>query len=591
MKRCGLYFSSLILRGLGALVLLTTFGVVTATAQYVTNGRFTNIYVYQPSFPGESWDDHMRTLRPSDWDKFTSENIDAFTDALMTYTPGAPTYFDWLNQYGGIHPPLFLGGAMVRPSCLKAALNDAHNGPMQSNTIRSLANCHPDGMDPSPQVTLIFSPDIPIGNSPQSAGEFVSGGSTSDLCAPGSTVGAWHSGGINVPNYIALPTNAGCSSDFAHLTANYSHELAETLANPAGLGQGGIATDPLNPGKNEVGDKCQDLVSGDFSRYTISWNGFTVSKYWANNENNCQPANSSSSSVNTDRVLLEKSDNPIIRFSKGDLPLTIKTNPNEKREVRSLRLVIFTGSDDLRGDGDNCDVTITLRDGRTISLPNVNQSGHWESWTINSVNVPLPAGGLMVGDITAANLHKTQGGFDVFKHPDNWNVQRVQLRAILGSPFVSRVPQPRTNLPNTTITVTVTRVGALRSLGPRRPGGAPIYPMIRIQEGEFEKSPLSRSMLEFGNVPIQIEVWQDLPGYKGSGNSNNPNDPGGRGVPNGKATLRTLNIVYDLKTHEFTVTAETKSASRGKAGTEFVLPGDGTHPDVAFTITDQPGTH
>jgi hypothetical protein len=581
MKRCGLYFSSPILRGLGALLLLTTMGVVTAVAQYVADGRFTNIYVYQPSFPGETWDQHMKTQRPSDWDKFTSEKIDAFTDALMTYTPGAHTYFDWLNQYGGIHPPLFLGSAMVRPSCLNAALKDAHNGPMQSNTIRSLANCHPDGMDPSPQITLIFSPEILIGNSPASPGEFISGGTTDDLCK--STVHAWHSGGLNVPDFIALPTNAGCSPVFANLTTNYSHEIVETLTDPKGLGFGGFPTDPSNPGKNEVGDKCQGN-SG-------TWNGYTVTQYWSNNDRGCQPAIFSPAPSTSERVLKDVSDNPIIRFSRGDLPLMISTDPRETREVKSLRIVIFTGSDDLRGDGDNCDVTITLRDGRTISLPNVNQSGHWDSWTINSVNVPLPAGGLTVGDVTAVNLHKTQGGFDVFKHPDNWNIQRVQLRAILGSPLVSRFPQPRTNLPNTTITVTVTRVGALRSLGPRRPGGSRVYPMIRIQDGEFEKSPLSRSMLEFGNVPIEIEVWQDLPDYKGSGNSNDPNDPSGRGVHNGKATLRTLNIVYDLKTHEFTVTAETKSALRGRAGTEFVLPGDGMYPDVAFIITDQPGTH
>jgi len=134
----------------------------------------------------------------------------------------------------------------------------------------------------------------------------------------------------------------------------------------------------------------------------------------------------------------------------------------------------------------------------------------------------------------------------------------------------------------------VTRVGIVRALGPRRLGGGAIYPMIRIQDGEFAKSPSSRSFLEFGEVPIQIEVWQDLPDYKGSGSSNNPNDPGGRGVHNAKTTLRSLNVVYNLKTHTFTATGETATASRGNAGVEFVFPGDLSHPDVAFTITDHP---
>ena len=130
-------------------------------------------------------------------------------------------------------------------------------------------------------------------------------------------------------------------------------------------------------------------------------------------------------------------------------------------------------------------------------------------------------------------------------------------------------------------------------MGPRIPGipaTLPVYGMIRINGSEFERSPFSQSMLyDLGTVPIQIEVWQDLPDSKGSGSSRDPNNPGGRGVHNAKATLRTLNIDYNLKTHTFTVRGESGSALPGKAGVEFAFPGDSAHPGVAFTITDQGG--
>src|SRR5882672_2908231 len=95
----------------GALALIVTFGVVTIAAQgsaVVTDGRFTNIYVYQPSFPRETWDEHVATYwaankpAPKDSAKFTRASIDSFVDTLMT--PGSPSYFDWLHQYSGVNP-------------------------------------------------------------------------------------------------------------------------------------------------------------------------------------------------------------------------------------------------------------------------------------------------------------------------------------------------------------------------------------------------------------------------------------------------------------------------------------------------------
>jgi len=553
--------------------------VVAEGQQVVTNGKFTNVYVYKPRFAGESWDEHLQATRPNG-DKFSRAAIDAFTDTLMA--PGATSYFDFIHQYWGVNQPQFFGSGFATDSCVLAALRDAqeindHDYLLQWDTVRSLANCHASGLDPSPQIVLIFSPQIRIATIPNPPV-----GTTGDMCTT-SDERAWHAWGLNTPNFIALPTAANCAPTFDQLTTHFSHEIVETLTDPAGFGFGGVPTDPTNPGENEIGDKCEKTSS-------ISLGVYQVTQYWSEKDRACEPRALPSLPPNAERDWLEASGIPLKRFTGDSHDLSVKVYPQDVgHQASSLRMIISTGNDDLRGNGDNCDITIDLADGRTISLPNVNQGQTWSSWSIHSFGVPLPAGGLKGGDITSIKLHTVRGGFDLLKSPDNWNVQRVQLKATLGP---TRVPTPR-SLPSTTVTVTVNQVGSRIAMGPRIPGipaALPVYGVISINGSEFERSPFSQSMLyDLGTVPIQIKVWQDLPDSKGSGNSSDPNDPGGRGVHNAKATLRTLNIDYNLKTHTFTVRGESGSALPGKAGVQFAFPGDSTHPGVAFTITDQGG--
>jgi hypothetical protein len=99
--------------------------------------------------------------------------------------------------------------------------------------------------------------------------------------------------------------------------------------------------------------------------------------------------------------------------------------------VRLLELIVSTGNDDLRGgsnSGDNCDVSVALKSGSTIKVANANSGATWAGWSKHVVVVPLPAGGIKSGDVTAVSLHT---GFRGGAGGDNWNVNRLQLRAML----------------------------------------------------------------------------------------------------------------------------------------------------------------
>lgn len=524
----------------------------------VSDGKFTNVYIY-PDPDKETWDEHLKNLpanqKPADWQKFTRQKIDEFTQTLMS--PEWPSYFDALHQYGGINPPRFFGSFIASQHCVDAALKDLHDGVLEATTIRSLSNCHESGMDPSPQVNLIFSPDIKIGESATTA-------NGPDICSESGTHAvAFHDYGVNTPNYAVLPTAPGCAPSFGDFTSSFSHEDIEMLSDPANVGHGGA-------GGSELGDQCENISN-------VNWKGFTVQRYRSDNDKGCWPLPFPANTATTTWVLGEGS--PKIRFTgsvhtftlsvparrlvtaaaatavqiwiqtggddlhggshagdNADVSLTfvgggtVTTNINGGQEwgngqthiaalnlpanapavkdlqsvtirthfggglsgdnwdvdkvalmvgfpagsattappaivihdwlnrsggplirftgsvhnlieavpaqdggkaVSALNLIISTGNDDLRGgnhDGDNCDVTIELANGQAIVLKNANQGGNWKDWTDHSVSIPLPSGGLKGGDVKGVKVHT---GFGGGMGGDNWNVQRIQLRATL----------------------------------------------------------------------------------------------------------------------------------------------------------------
>jgi hypothetical protein len=73
-------------------------------------------------------------------------------------------------------------------------------------------------------------------------------------------------------------------------------------------------------------------------------------------------------------------------------------------------------------------VTVALSNGRSIVVTNANHGQSWNNWTDHTVGIPIPVGGLKGGEVQSVKLHT---GFGGGISGDNWNVQRIQLKATL----------------------------------------------------------------------------------------------------------------------------------------------------------------
>lgn len=403
------------------LAIASAWPVCLAHAQaVVTDGRFTNVYVY-PDPSKETWDEHLKGLpanqKPKDWQAFTRDSIDKFTTVLMN--PAWPSYFGGLAQYG-INPPRFFGSYVASQDCVDAALKDRNNGVIEATTIRSLSNCHIDGKDPSPQVNLIFSPDLQVGPTPSLTNN------GPNICSlKGKHTIAWHGSGLNTPDHAAIPTNRGCTPNFAVLTQNISHEDVEMVSDPANTGHGG-------GGGTELGDQCQ--------KFTIPWHGFTLQRYRSDSDNDCWPVLFPGGSTTTTWVMGEGS--PVIRFTGDVHVLTLKVP--DRRTVTDARatevqLWIQTGGDDLRGGSnasDNADATLSFGDGSTVTT-NINAGRDWGNGQTHIAVLKLPGTAPRVDGIRDVTITTHFGGG---LSGDNWNVDKVAL--MVGFPIGSTTSEP-----------------------------------------------------------------------------------------------------------------------------------------------------
>ncbi len=388
--------------------LFCTAGIAEAGSAVVTNGRFTNVYVF-PNSDTQTWEQHLAGLR-SDSATFSRKAIDAFTKTVMSQP--WPTYWDPLFQYNGIQPPLFFGSFVASKSCVDAALKDRHNGLVEWDTVRSLSNCHINGRDPSPQVNLIFSPDVKLAGIPSTGV-----GTGSELCTSTNSTNAYHAWGLNTPNFAAIPMN--CMDSFRTFTEALTHEDIEILSDPGGAGMGDF-------GVHELGDNCENTDRS--TNLAVGATTFSLARYWSTFDKNCQPRlDPPAGSVSQTWVLGQGS--PLLRFTGSthvlNLGLPATRTVSAARLIQAL-LVIQTGGDDLRGGGspgDNANAVLTFLGGATTTA-NINRGRNWANGTTHSVVLSLPASAPRVSDITGVQITT---GFGGGIGGDNWNVDKVAL--------------------------------------------------------------------------------------------------------------------------------------------------------------------
>ncbi|HEY7171428.1 MAG TPA: hypothetical protein VH417_11315 [Vicinamibacterales bacterium] len=396
----------------------------------VTNGRFTNIYVL-PDPDRETWDAHFKRVDPARAADFTRAKIDAFTDALMA--PRWPGYFDALRQYG-VHPARFFGSGIALQDCVDRALKDVKNGVIQSDTIRSLANCHPDGLDPSPQINLIFSPDLKVAHVLEAE----------DMCTKPGDPKAYHFGGLNVPNYAVISTNSHCAGSFDTLTKLMSHEIVEILTDPNGTGHGGL-------GGTELADKCEDVATSIADpRPFLIYRGYQVERYFSDFDHRCEPhlePPPGDASVTWEMG----SGSPLIRFT-GSVHTLTRDVPSAHATTGAtadvIRVFVQTGDDDLRAGNnasDNARVALRFRHGGTpatgplVPLNGTRRWGNGETHMVVFNRAELPSD-LKVSEITGVTIATQFGGG---LSGDNWDVDKVALQVTFAEgSTVSNPPQP-----------------------------------------------------------------------------------------------------------------------------------------------------
>lgn len=129
-----------------------------------------------------------------------------------------------------------------------------------------------------------------------------------------------------------------------------------------------------------------------------------------------------------DRDLLVARGGPLVRLT-GALHEWSRPLPTAGGrvgfELSKLRLTVGTGSDNLRGGGDNFDVVIARRTGSPLRFTNLNQSQEWGGGTRKTVELPIPAG-TRIGDLVSFTIVTAfRGGFD----GENWDISEVRLFA------------------------------------------------------------------------------------------------------------------------------------------------------------------
>lgn len=258
-------------------------------AAVVSNPSFQNVYVFVPTTPNETWDQHIAAFVAANGgptglegslSSETSEAIDALTKAILQ-----SGYFTFAKQYG-VNPPIFSGSKIANQACLSQATSQS----LSFGGTSAFVNCEYSIESNLAQVlNLIISPDLP-----NPAPDF-----GSPICNGISGFHTFNASG----NFTLIPLF--CNTSLAALSETISHEMVETATDPAGFGWihetvpgrflGGLSdiTNEFNVG--EIGDICQvsgpglKNPSGDNKVQDMPFLMLVVARYWSNADNQCEP--------------------------------------------------------------------------------------------------------------------------------------------------------------------------------------------------------------------------------------------------------------------------------------------------------------
>ncbi len=393
-------------------------------AAVVTDGKFANIYLY-PDPSTETWEQHLAAQSgfPNAAVE-TRDNLDAFVLALSQNG-----YFSRLSQYtsgisplggGPINAPQFLGRQNTIQACVDAAIKDAHivNNVkvLDSHTLGTFAGCeNAANGGAATQVNIFLSPEF---DAASGFGPAFGIGPNIGVCDK-AVASAFHSFGLNIPNFTVIPTRISCNPGFDNITRSISHEMIETLSDPAGLGYihevgpipingvGRIGDFNVEFNEGELADICEPRgpknPNSDPNIAATRYGGFAVSRYWSNIDNDCEPQ------------------------AGVTAPLA---NANPSQTVNLILFDVLTGGDNLRDDS-TASADITVGGKRFVFQLKSGDDPAWEQQSEHVKTFSLPSGPLnAVGQVSIA----LQSHDSITETPDNWNVQRMTIKVLQTSP-------------------------------------------------------------------------------------------------------------------------------------------------------------
>jgi hypothetical protein len=429
----------------------------------VTQGNFTNLYLW-PNPDRMTWHQYLASKahgcsQQSCLALVTQEAVDLFVGSLVS-----SSYFYPLTQYHEIEPPEFSGRQRTVKECVDPVINYAntHGNLLDYKVLADFVGCEADkGGNRSDQVNVILSPEFSAQNDVSFDFPFPVGtvifAHPPIACGSGSNIGAFHTARLGTPNFTIIPTN--CNPTLDQMARGISHEMVETISNPAGMGYmhipgGGdqfsaFASDPTVANRGELSDICEP-GSVLFPQANLN-----VATYWSNADKNCQPAFVMTHTLVDDRTSRQfKSGDGDYQSAQVYKPPFGMADPSSV--LRELLLYTETDDDNLCPDS-QLDIHVLLKSGQSIDLLHVNRKygpggvqntaflrpdGQWDNNEVHTVNIPIPGTmNLKLSDIGSLGINMTSGHCtsDPFATSDKWNVKRIAFMAALHPSLVNSI--------------------------------------------------------------------------------------------------------------------------------------------------------